>query len=118
MNKEDKLKEYYKKYQKNHREKYNEYGRDYYQKHKEKFKKYYDDYKKNRLAKKNGTYVKTKITKHQSKRELERRRWERKLRINEEKRLAFIAKLKQTGELPPDDTNMQVKPDDTNMPPE
>lgn len=99
MNKEDKLKEYYKNYQKSHRSKYSEYSRNYYHQNKEKFKKYYETYKKNKLAKANGTYEKQEKPK-KTKRELERLRWERKMQKNEEKRLAFIEYLTAAGHLP------------------
>lgn len=108
MNKEDKIKEYYKKYQKAHREKYSEYSRNYYHLHKERFKKYYETYKKNKLAKENGTFEKPEKPK-KTKRELDKARWERKIRKNEERRLAFIEQLKQQGMLPPDDTNPVIQ---------
>jgi hypothetical protein len=110
MDKNEKVKEYYKKYYKDyirkHREKYSEYSRNYYNQNKEKYKKYYETYKKVRLAKKKGTYIPAHREKR-TKRELETLRWERKLRKNEERRLAFIEHLKLTGQLPsvptPDD---------------
>ena len=106
MNNEDKWKEYQKKYQKTHREKYTEYSRNYYHLHKERFKQYYETYKKNKIAKQNGTFEKPDKQK-KSKRELDKARWDRKIQKNEEKRLAFIEKLKQQGMLPPDDINHQ-----------
>ena len=103
MDKEDKTKEYYKKYQKAHREKYSEYSKNYYHLHKDRFKKYYETYKKNRLAKENGSFIKPDKPK-KTKRELDKVRWERKLQKNEAKRLAFIEHLKQTGMLASDDS--------------
>lgn len=107
MNKEDKIKEYYKKYQKAHRAKYSEYSRNYYHQHKDRFKKYYETYKKNKLAKENGTFEKPCKPK-KTKRELETARWNRKLLKNEERRLAFIEQLKQQGVLPPDDSKEDI----------
>jgi hypothetical protein len=88
MNKDDKdekTKEYYKKYSKN-----------YYQLHKDKFKKYYETYKQNKLEKQQGTFVKP-VKPKKTKRELNAIKWERKVKKNEQKRLAFIEKLKNDG---------------------
>lgn len=110
MDKNEKVKEYYKKYYKDyikkHREKYSEYSRNYYNLNKEKYKQYYETYKKVRLAKKKGTYIPAHREK-KTKRELDKIRWERRLRKNEERRLAFIEELKQSGQLP-----IQSSPDD------
>jgi hypothetical protein len=102
MNKEDKIKEYYKKYQQANRKKYSEYSKNYYHKHKDRFKQYYETYKKNKIAKQNGSFEEPEKPK-KSKRELIKIQWERKLQKNEERRLAFIEHLKQIGILPPDD---------------
>lgn len=80
----EKLKNYYKKYSKT-----------YYQQHKEKFKKYYETYKKNKLEKHIG------VKKKKTKRELEIIKWERKLKKLEEKKLAYIEKLKLDGIISP-----------------
>ena len=108
MNKEDKIKEYYKKYQKAHRSKYTEYSRNYYYLHKDRFKKYYETYKKNKLAKENGTFEKPDKPK-KTKRELDKARWDRKIQKNEERRLAFVEHLKSIGVLASDDTT--ISPD-------
>ena len=99
MNKEDKTKEYYKKYQKEHRKKYSEYSKKYYHLHKDKFKQYYNTYKKNKADKENGTFTKPERPK-KTKRELEAIRWEKKIKKNEERRLAFIEHLHKIGTLP------------------
>lgn len=85
MDKSDKMKEYYKKYSKT-----------YYQLNKDKFKKYYETYKKNKLEKQQGTFVKPEKPK-KTKREMNAIKWERKIKKNEKKRLAFIEKLKEEG---------------------
>lgn len=85
MDKADKMKEYYKKYSKT-----------YYQLNKDKFKKYYETYKKNKLEKQQGIFTKP-VKSKKTKRELNAIKWEKKIKKNEKRRLAFIEKLKTEG---------------------